>query len=165
MLMQKKMSHHNLAERTSWVLQARQIQFKSISSCGFAFRLVWATFLQTPTGPRHGWIAMSSLSLAGDRQTRALRKAFFSALLRQEVALFDRSKVGELTNRMSSGQGLLRWMSCRCVISFHLTLPPHPYCTIGFGDPPQVINFSLWVFLMFCVFCLQAHISKLSLFA
>eukprot|EP00667_Euglena_gracilis_P009542 EG_transcript_9702 len=49
-----------------------------------------------------GWIAMSSLSLAGDRQTRALRKAFFSALLRQEVALFDRSKVGELTNRMSS---------------------------------------------------------------
>ena len=49
-----------------------------------------------------GWIAVTCFSISGDRQTHTLRREFFSAMMRQEVAMFDLVKAGELPNRLSS---------------------------------------------------------------
>ncbi|XP_059927038.1 ATP-binding cassette sub-family B member 10, mitochondrial [Gadus macrocephalus] len=42
------------------------------------------------------------MQISGQRIVRNLRAALFSSILRQEVAFFDRSRTGELINRLSS---------------------------------------------------------------
>jgi len=44
----------------------------------------------------------SSLSRPGQQIVRNLRASLYSSILRQEVAFFDRSRTGELINRLSS---------------------------------------------------------------
>eukprot|EP00667_Euglena_gracilis_P000406 EG_transcript_406 len=50
---------------------------------------------------------VAAFSVSGERQARRMRRAFFSAILDQEVAYFDHVKAGELTNRMSSDMTLV----------------------------------------------------------
>ncbi len=50
-----------------------------------------ATALRVPT-----------LSLAGSRMARELRKQLFESILREETAFFDRRQSSELVNRLSS---------------------------------------------------------------
>lgn len=51
---------------------------------------------------------MSSLfAFAGQRIVNRLRTSLFSSVLRQEVAFFDKTRTGELINRLSSDTALL----------------------------------------------------------
>lgn len=43
-----------------------------------------------------------SLHLASQRMVKRLREQLFSRIMRQEVAFFDRTKTGELVNRLST---------------------------------------------------------------
>lgn len=47
-------------------------------------------------------LRVSTLSVAGSRISRELRKKLFESILRQETAFFDRRQSGELVNRLSS---------------------------------------------------------------
>lgn len=42
------------------------------------------------------------MNVAGQRITRTLRSSVFAAIMKQEIAFFDRNKTGELINRLSS---------------------------------------------------------------
>lgn len=44
----------------------------------------------------------SSFSCAGQRIVRDIRKSLFSSIMRKEVAFFDRTRTGELVNRLSA---------------------------------------------------------------
>lgn len=46
-------------------------------------------------------------AFAGQRIVNRLRASLFSSLLRQEVAFFDKTRTGELINRLSSDTALL----------------------------------------------------------
>lgn len=47
-------------------------------------------------------VRVGSMSLAGSRVSRELRKQLFTSIMRQETAFFDRRQSGELVNRLSS---------------------------------------------------------------
>ena len=44
-----------------------------------------------------------------ERQSHRLRKAFFRAILRQEIAWFDKHQSGELTSRLAEYVGLVHY--------------------------------------------------------
>lgn len=46
-------------------------------------------------------------AFAGQRIVNGLRASLFSSILRQEVAFFDKTRTGELINRLSSDTALL----------------------------------------------------------
>ena len=46
-------------------------------------------------------------AFAGQRIVNRLRASLFSSILRQEVAFFDKTRTGELINRLSSDTALL----------------------------------------------------------
>ena len=52
-------------------------------------------------------VSLFVFAFAGQRIVNRLRTSLFSSILRQEVAFFDKTRTGELINRLSSDTALL----------------------------------------------------------
>lgn len=61
--------------------------------------LLWPLF--QPCISSHHLFQVACWMTACERQTDKIRKAFFQAILRQEIAWFDKHKSGELTTRLA----------------------------------------------------------------
>lgn len=48
------------------------------------------------------WLQYTCLSIAATRQVKRLREAYLSAMLKQDIAWFDATGTGALTERISS---------------------------------------------------------------
>ncbi|EGF83631.1 hypothetical protein BATDEDRAFT_15754 [Batrachochytrium dendrobatidis JAM81] len=54
------------------------------------------------------YIQMSFWMLSGENQSKRIRELYFKAILRQEVAWFDKTSTGELTSRMNADTTLIQ---------------------------------------------------------
>jgi ATP-binding cassette subfamily B (MDR/TAP) protein 1 len=54
------------------------------------------------------YIQMCAFVLSGERQTKKIREKYFNAILRQDVAWFDKVSTGDLTNRLTADMTLIQ---------------------------------------------------------
>ncbi|MCB9680209.1 MAG: ATP-binding cassette domain-containing protein [Alphaproteobacteria bacterium] len=69
-----------------------------------ALLLVGLFFLQAVAGLLRAWW----FTVAGERVVARLRKELYAAVVRQEMAFFDETRTGELTNRLASDTAVLQ---------------------------------------------------------
>ena len=55
----------------------------------------------------HSFISFVAWICIGNRIVRDMRSKLFSSILHQEIAFFDKSKTGELVNRLSTDTSLV----------------------------------------------------------
>lgn len=78
--------------------------FGTLSFDQLAMGLVAVFLLQAFFGMLRSWL----FTVAGERVVAKLRSDLFSAILNQEIAFFDQSRTGELTNRLASDTTVLQ---------------------------------------------------------